>query len=225
MHDGDYDVPERETAFEGDMSTVIGALENICTSVYYIPGNHDPRTTFERNPLPKLTSFSTNIHRRVVRISRDLVFAGYGGSVPSFQNGQVLWSGYPHATDDVVREPLQRLLTLGNDDSGIQHSDSVILMTHFGPDGIDTTLDRSDPLAPVHTGSKSLTAVLRNSPLNIPLHIHGHTHNSPGRVTIGKTIVFNPGSLTESRFALLTLERSLNLHRWVLSSSTFLDLP
>lgn len=34
-----------------------------------------------------------NVHGRTVRIAKDLVLAGFGGSISSFQNNKVLWEG------------------------------------------------------------------------------------------------------------------------------------
>lgn len=82
---------------------------------------------------------------------------------------------------------------------------------------------------------------------HVVINIHGHTHDSPGRVTIGKTVVINPGPLQyvnplhlptemlqfgylvfccrEGHFGVYTLQAKARATRsWELASSFFYTL-
>ena len=74
----------------------------------------------------------------------------------------------------------------------------LIVITHNPP--FDTKLDKV-PMA--HVGSKSLRAFTEKyEPL---LHISGHIHESVGIDKIGKTVLLNPGSLADGRYAICEL--------------------
>ena len=53
---------------------------------------------------------------------------------------------------------------------------------------------------------------------SIFLNIHGHTHPGYGRTTFGNIQTINPGSLKESRFGYLKIEKLKN-EKWFLSNS------
>lgn len=74
----------------------------------------------------------------------------------------------------------------------------LIVMTHNPP--FDTKLDKV-PMA--HVGSKLLRSFTETyEPL---LHISGHIHESVGVDKIGKTVLVNPGSLADGRYAICEL--------------------
>lgn len=74
-------------------------------------------------------------------------------------------------------------------------SDELIVITHNPP--FETKLDRV-PMA--HVGSKLIRAFIEKwQPL---LHISGHIHEAFSVDKIGKTLLVNPGSLADGRYAV-----------------------
>lgn len=93
--------------------------------------------------------------------------------------------------------------------------DNLILLTHQGPAGSATTWDNTHE---VETGSKGLRAFTRTMP-RVIAHLHGRTH-APRATTdkFGNTLVFNPGSLQEGCYGLISLER--NGANWVVTDAS-----
>ena len=83
--DGGLESREGRAARLGDVSFLLGHLENIVCRVAYVAGPADPRAMYcagERQPT--LTPSSVNIHRRVLPLAPELAVAGFteGGGVP-----------------------------------------------------------------------------------------------------------------------------------------------
>eukprot|EP01112_Ceratiomyxa_fruticulosa_P011636 TRINITY_DN3173_c0_g2_i1.p1 TRINITY_DN3173_c0_g2~~TRINITY_DN3173_c0_g2_i1.p1 ORF type:complete len:217 (-),score=24.91 TRINITY_DN3173_c0_g2_i1:52-702(-) len=213
------------------MSALLCGLENIQAKVLYIPGNHDPISTFSKDPQiqPRLTTHSINIHNKTIRLLNDLVITGFGGSVPAYRDGEQVWRGYPF-NEDEMREYLNSLLEVKKIEASdrqkvddILEGDTVILVSHVGPHSSNTTVDQVDlTVAPVFSGSKSLDLVLRNPKHqhSILCNIHGHTHHALGMSRVGKTYVINPGSLRTGHYAIVELRR-VPLGKWQVNSSQF----
>jgi Icc-related predicted phosphoesterase len=55
-------------------------------------------------------------------------------------------------------------------------------------------------------GSKQLNKFISNND-KVFLNIHGHTHDGDGLSKLGKTNIFNPGSLTKGNFGIIKLKK------------------
>jgi len=230
MDPADQGVQELVSACEGEMSSVLARLENVCAKVVYLPGNHDAKTALEiGEPRPRITTHSVNLHHRCLRVAPDLVLVGLGGSVPAFQSEEQVWVGYPFTDEKQVSAALTTLLkeniaTQGSTADEITDEDTIILVTHCGPYDSSTTVDQVDLDAqPIQSGSHAIKSFLLDPTLRkkILLNIHGHTHHSLGLTRLGKTFVMNPGSLRTGHFALLSLNR-LYEHKWRIVGTEFL---
>lgn len=78
--------------------------------------------------------------------------------------------------------------------------DVTLLITHNPPLGTTVDLTRTG----THVGSRKLKdLILSLSPRIVQC---GHIHEAPGKETIGKTIVFNPGPAMRGHYAIITIE-------------------
>lgn len=232
--------PECRSAAEGEMSTVINNLENIHPRVIYIPGNHDCPSTFNEQP-PSLTPLSQNVHKCLVEIAPNLIVAGFGGSVNGYyaDNGETKWIGYPFTGESemeqqlqVFRQHLQKHIPLPSScsSSSSQNSipKSVILMSHCGPSGVDTTRMQSTISDRVVLGGSSAMRGLLSDPYiqnTVILNIHGHTHAGVGISNLGRIVVLNPGALVQRNAAIVTLHYSEVTQRWAVESMELISLP
>ncbi|CAG8593082.1 19455_t:CDS:10, partial [Racocetra persica] len=200
---------------EIEFREVIDALENVGKPLYYVPGNHDPDTSFLQSAYQGKNENSRvmNIHNKLVNLVPGLSMVGFGGSTDAVVRKspeQVLWPAYPRNTESLLAEKLPTLLD--------NVKDEIILVTHVGPTEVGTTDVSNFPLQDpsVDSGSQSIRDILKKStPLspedssqcNIMFNIHGHTHCAFGLSHLGQTLIINPGPLQEGRFAILTLEQ------------------
>ena len=85
--------------------------------IYYIPGNHDPKSFFlPEGERPNLTLKSHNIHKGVVELRPNLSVIGLGGSTISHmqKHGETtfneIYFPYPYKNDDMFKEDFEPLL-------------------------------------------------------------------------------------------------------------------
>ncbi|GAM24016.1 hypothetical protein SAMD00019534_071910 [Acytostelium subglobosum LB1] len=218
---------EKTAACEGEMSAAIIELDNIHKDTFYIPGNHDSKTSLLNpvNERPQLTTFSTNVHKRCIRLAPDLVLMGLGGSLPGYRDGKQHWVGYPYQTDEQLSVDLH--VTYKEAQSGadpiLKDTDSILLMTHVGPHSSSTAIDRlHTDQSPIMSGSKAIEQFIIDH-TKVFLNVHGHTHFAPGMTNYGKAAVINAGPLKFDRYALITIEKHVNAG-WRLLSSEFKTL-
>ncbi|XP_065840649.1 uncharacterized protein [Oscarella lobularis] len=212
--------------YEKDMELVIRELESIHSLVVYVPGNHDPITTFDLNASP-MTSTSMNLHRKCMRLAGNLCIIGFGGSIPAFKDSKLHWEGFPFETEEDLAKELDPLLQFKPLPSGsnrldaIEEGDSVILMTHFGPSRTDTTIVYEDISQPILSGSETLRCHLEGDLLQkfAFLNIHGHSHDALGKVQLGNVTISNPGPLREGNYGLYTICKGSK--SWRLTSCTY----
>eukprot|EP01095_Lingulamoeba_sp_RSL-Kostka_P014276 TRINITY_DN6181_c0_g1_i1.p1 TRINITY_DN6181_c0_g1~~TRINITY_DN6181_c0_g1_i1.p1 ORF type:complete len:275 (+),score=88.45 TRINITY_DN6181_c0_g1_i1:50-874(+) len=210
------------------ITEILMNLEEININVIYIPGNHDPVTTFDR-PLPQLSEHSKNIHYSNIRIIEKLLLCGFGGSVPAYQENEegILkkrWEGYPFKNDDEFKDQLEHIFSDDIVGEDILDDDKIILMTHTGPNQSNTVQDQTDLTVPViHSGSDSLREFLLEDyqQKHVLLNIHGHTHHSTGLSRVGRTYILNPGSIRTGHFAILTLKFNGSKNKWMISGAEF----
>lgn len=155
---------------EGQITVMLSALENICARIVYVPGNHDPRTTFgigarglapagettmgkeeaELGLCPQLSPHSVNAHANVVELAPGLLLAGWGGSVTATRGGEPLWPGFPYSEAQMHAGLCGVLARLGSPVDGAATTDGaaapeqqpqLILLTHCGPAGACTATD------------------------------------------------------------------------------------
>ncbi|CAG8460351.1 5946_t:CDS:2 [Cetraspora pellucida] len=212
---GDYITPLTTEKDEKEFREVIDTLENIGKPLYYVPGNHDPDTSFLQSAYQGKNEDSRvmNIHNKIVNLIPGLSMVGFGGSTAAVVRKspeQVFWPAYPRNTESLLTEKLPTLLD--------NVKDEIILVTHVGPTEVGTTDISNYPLRnpSIDSGSKTIRDILeKRTPLspedssqcNIMFNIHGHTHYAFGLSHLGQTLIINPGSLQEDRFAILTLEQ------------------
>eukprot|EP00026_Physarum_polycephalum_P014189 Phypoly_transcript_14677.p1 GENE.Phypoly_transcript_14677~~Phypoly_transcript_14677.p1 ORF type:complete len:287 (+),score=22.88 Phypoly_transcript_14677:112-972(+) len=221
-------IPELVSACEGEMSSVISGLENVCGRVVYIPGNHDAKTTLVETQQSRLTMHSINLHYKCLRIAPDLVLVGLGGSLPGYKGDQQEWVGFPFQTEEQIKAALDTILRgpLAHSSSQgdcISEKDTVVLVSHVGPHDASTTVDQVIIDAePIQSGSKALRSLLLEPAMQkrIMLNIHGHTHHALGMTRLGKMFILNPGSLRTGHFGILSL-RKLPEGRWQINGAEF----
>ncbi|GBB91889.1 hypothetical protein RclHR1_01930031 [Rhizophagus clarus] len=203
-----------------EFQEVISALQSFGKPLYYIPGNHDPDTSFlpqdQKENLNQTSDegpITKNFHNESVRLAPGLSIIGFGGSIDGVLRSSpetVIWPACPSNTETLLAERLPILIDqVKNDD--------IILVTHFGPLKTGTTDVDMYPLQPskaIESGSKVLRDMIAlRSPLlpgesskqYIPLNIHGHSHYPFGLSHIGQTMIVNPSALRDGRFTILSL--------------------
>eukprot|EP00742_Colponemidia_sp_Colp-10_P001882 GILJ01002013.1.p1 GENE.GILJ01002013.1~~GILJ01002013.1.p1 ORF type:complete len:301 (-),score=11.35 GILJ01002013.1:609-1511(-) len=238
LQTSEQDLPQFVSNCEGEMTSVLSALERMLCRIVYVPGNHDPKTTlsFDNNHVPHLTPHSRNIHNSVYRLDDDLVICGLGGSVDACrQDGSPAWEGYPYEADSNYGRLLRKLLTPSTnhaleyvgrnclahplpEHNVLTPSDKIIMLTHVGPYGSATTLDAHEAgLSPVESGSATQRQVISDYAGNMLVNIHGHTHYGAPTDEVDSVPVVNIGSLSFGHFTIMELARSQD-GAWKVSS-------
>ena len=225
---------------EGELSSIINYLENICLNVLYIPGNHEPYTLFKKSP-PKLTIKSLNIHKCFYPLTKDLYVFGFGGSVPTIKSlnyveksclftdisKEVLWDGYPFTGDYDSADKHYELQFMDAWNNGLEEIKKergtlegikFLLMTHNGPFYSNTSVLTYDNKFS-YMGSKFLNNFITNTK-DIILNCHGHTHDGRGVARINGVDVINAGPLLFGHFLKMKLKRDSMLE-WCLSGLEF----
>ncbi len=158
------------------------------TPLYVIPGNDDP---YEIDAVLDGAAGVINADGRVVRLPDGRELIGFASS------NHTPWDT-PRELEEQEIEQRLRALVDGADDPG-----SAVLMTHVPPheSSIDTVPLLDDELRPVISGGQVIqvpcgsTAVRRViEDVQPVLSLHGHVHESPGHVRVGKTLCVNAGS-------------------------------
>jgi Icc-related predicted phosphoesterase len=161
--------------------------------------------------------------------------------------------GYPYADDKAFSEDVYQLeqncIAFSNQHASADTSLQWIWLTHCGPAGLSTTdanLKPYDPASRIQSGSHALYKLIAehskpDDGMDLLMNLHGHTHASWGQVQVGSThgesmmstiqdekftlhtLVINPGSLAEKRYAILKLTRdTAGTGRWYLTSVEFI---
>eukprot|EP01105_Mastigella_eilhardi_P005153 TRINITY_DN16932_c0_g1_i1.p1 TRINITY_DN16932_c0_g1~~TRINITY_DN16932_c0_g1_i1.p1 ORF type:complete len:323 (-),score=64.65 TRINITY_DN16932_c0_g1_i1:152-1120(-) len=95
----------------------------------------------------------------------------------------------------------------------IRPEDDILLLTHVGPFSSSTTVDQVSTPA-IYSGSIALDDRIRSLNAHILLNVHGHTHNATGLCRVGQVNVLNPGPLMRGEFAIINLEKRVDLEHW-----------
>lgn len=245
---GDFltlDNPSKAEEQQGlrDVEDILGLLSaklNNGEKVLYVPGNHDPLALFSR--AQAVTEHGVLLHNRLVKLcTKDesgcppVVLHGFGGSSPGFQDGKVVWAGFPFETESDLAarfyakrgtvEPVpecsvgKNLKAVPTGERGIGTEASIIFVTHQGPENSSTVIYTKEEV-PIYSGSRTLfDAIKKNN--NVVAHMHGHTHDAWGFCKIKQCTVVNPGSLKYGRCALVTL--TLDGMRWNITETMLLS--
>ncbi len=158
------------------------------TPLYLIPGNDDP---YEIDPVLADARGVINADGRIVRLPDGRELIGFAAANPT------PWHTPREFEEDDLEAQLRALVAQAEDPG------SAVLMIHVPPHGsaIDTVPLLDDELRPVMSGGQVVqvpcgsTAVRRVIEEFQPLlTIHGHVHESPGHIRIGRTLCVNAGS-------------------------------
>lgn len=158
------------------------------TPLYLIPGNDDP---FEIDPLLEETPGVINADGRIVRLPDGRELIGFASS------NRTPWLTARELEEDDIEQQLRRLLERAQD------PEAAVLMTHVPPhdSAIDTVPKLDDQLRPVMSGGQVVqipcgSVGVRNviEEFQPVLTIHGHVHESPGHVRLGRSLCVNAGS-------------------------------
>ncbi|CAJ0830915.1 10117_t:CDS:2 [Entrophospora sp. SA101] len=196
--------------------------KNLDKPLLYIPGNHDPDTSFTQskdqdNGGNNDDKKCKNMHNQTMQLEPGLSIVGFGGStngVLKNSPGTVVWPAYPKDSESLFTKNLPNLLNKVKDDD-------IILVTHVGPADVGTTNVDKFPLQSslaISSGSLALhDFIMSSSPssetnssslkhdIRIINNIHGHSHWSFGLSHIGQTAIINPGAFEDGRFAILSM--------------------
>lgn len=176
--------------FAGDFAefsheeTARPALEKLCSvhkRIFSVIGNCDPPAL-----LGETEAAGINVQGKLVDFE-GLKIAGSGGGTKFMHN-----TPYEREEEDILKD---LDAARGADGS------SLIVIMHNPPKGSDC--DKVAPL--VHVGSKLLSDFIeRFQPLAV---VTGHIHESRAVCKIGRTVVINPGPLSDGDYAWLEVER------------------
>lgn len=184
----------------GDATTgspVLQALRKKHDRLFCVAGNCDEPSFIE-----ELENCDACVQGDVV-FSDGLAFSGSGGAlrftgVTPFER-----------TDDELIEDLHVV-------SEQENWNYLVLLIHHPP--LDTKLDTIS--AGAHVGSANVRSFIeKHQPLVV---ISGHIHESFAIDTLGGTVLINPGSLAEGRYAVLVVERTDG--EWAVASMELREL-
>ncbi len=151
------------------------------TPIMAIPGNCDPKTILKVLDNSK----ATNLHNTSERIG-NITFIGLGGSNPTpFDTPFEL-------QEDEIESDLEKLIKQAEN---TQDNSTIVLLTHAPPFG---TVDEI-PIG--HVGSTAIEKFLGR----VDLIVCGHIHEARGVMKVGKTVVVNPGMVSEGNGAIITI--------------------
>jgi len=150
---------------------------------YISPGNDD---RFSIDQILSSSGFVVNPEDRLVKIDdyHEMITLGWSNPTP--------WNSQRECSEDVMRKKIESLV------SKVENIDDSIFNFHCPPYNsnldmapkVQGDLEASAQMIPV--GSTAVReAIEEHKPL---LGLHGHVHESRGRVKIGRTWCFNPGS-------------------------------
>lgn len=150
---------------------------------YISPGNDD---RFSIDQILSSSGFVVNPEDRLVKIDdyHEMITLGWSNPTP--------WNSQRECSEDVMRKKIESLV------SKVENIDDSIFNFHCPPYNsnldmapkVQGDLEASAQMIPV--GSTAVReAIEEHRPL---LGLHGHVHESRGRVKIGRTWCFNPGS-------------------------------
>jgi len=217
----EYTDPESVRCAVEKIGEMVKELTKISNKVFWIPGNHDPLSTFDVESEDSIRIGGTNIHKRVVPLTHGLVLAGFGGSVPAFfdesRGNEQVWSGYPFETEEEFAREFGPFVR----ESLLKQEQQILLMTHVGPSASGTVNVRrlyreeddraedSKPYFVIQSGSSTIQSHVDSDELQerVVLNVHGHTHDCKGSSMLGNIPVLNAGSLREGNWAVITLKQ------------------
>ncbi len=151
------------------------------TPIMAIPGNCDPKTMLKVLDNSK----AINLHNTSERIG-NITFIGLGGSNPTpFDTPFEL-------QEDEIESNLEKLITEAENDPD---NSTIVLLTHAPPFG---TVDEI-PIG--HVGSTAIEKFIDR----VNLIVCGHIHEARGTMKVGKTVVVNPGMVSEGNGAVITI--------------------
>ena len=235
----EQDFPESAKKYEPMIADLFKELEKICPNIVYVPGNHEPYTTFKEDS-PQLTKGTIGLHKKYLKLTDDLYMIGLGGSPPilhgdKYSNEQIpfkdvnvkqyKWDGYPYNVDKTEENyprsdaillkdlmvPVEKLKKEVGDKA------SLILLSHVGP---LYTLTNYMNIANenIYLGSEQLGQWFVDEK-NCFLNIHGHSHPAKGVINImEKKTVINPGDLASGNYAVIKIKK--NNDEWTLESTS-----
>ncbi len=172
--------------------------------LYIMPGNDDIP---EAGSIIKKSDFATNPESQVVELDQfhKMISIGYSNPTP--------WKTPRECSEEQLWEMISKAA------SQLDSYENTVFNLHCPPydSGLDTAPKLDENLRPevtmgdlvrVPVGSTSVrTAIEKYQPL---CSLHGHVHESPGMVQIGRTVCVNPGSEYQSgilRGYIVDLER------------------
>jgi len=161
---------------------VLSALyDHLSRPILFVPGNCDDPHLLDFNSFHEREII--NIHSRRHSLREGYVVYGVGGSTITPFSTLIEWS------EDQFEEMIRR--------AGDIAGDKLIMVTHSPIYGV------MDEVNGVHVGSRTLRRFLEErQPL---LWITGHLHEYSGYVSVGRTIVLNPGPFMRGYYALVHL--------------------
>jgi Icc-related predicted phosphoesterase len=170
-------------------------LEGTGVPVFLIPGNDDP---YELDEVLEESPYCINVDGKVAEVPGGLEVLGMGKS------NSTPWHTPRETSEEMMREEILRLVEKTRDPR------RTIFLVHCPPhgSGLDVAPILDENLRPVVSAGDLLRgpvgsvgvreAIEQAQPL---LGFHGHVHESPGAVEVGKTLCINPGS--EAAFGVL----------------------
>eukprot|EP00828_Plagiopyla_frontata_P041148 TRINITY_DN5778_c0_g1_i8.p1 TRINITY_DN5778_c0_g1~~TRINITY_DN5778_c0_g1_i8.p1 ORF type:complete len:212 (+),score=19.76 TRINITY_DN5778_c0_g1_i8:261-896(+) len=205
------------------MKSILEKLDFLNSQIFFIPGNHDPFTLFQKNENNyQFTPKSINLHKSQYYIQKDLRIIGLGGSVPAIKNSKEYWVGYPYLTDNLYEEDLQELNKYFSKEEKVQ----TILLSHVGPFSSQTSNDLEEGDGTIFAGSKALDNFLfkQIQTGQILCNVHGHTHNGRGMNKIHGIQILNPGPFKAGNFVIMKLMKEEILDLWQIYKQEFINL-
>lgn len=166
---------------------LLACLDGFAGKLVLVPGNCDKKGAREL-----LAESGTCADGRLVEAGGARV-VGAGGS--PLRTGLTPYERHDYELSDALALALEELAEAGGDPAL-----PLIVLTHCPPRG-----SGADRRKGADVGSQALSEAL--SRITPPLWVCGHIHESPCAAYSGRTLVLNPGSLHDGRYALAQLDR------------------
>ncbi|EGR32261.1 spfh domain band 7 family protein [Ichthyophthirius multifiliis] len=212
---------------EARIANVLNFLEFFSCTLLVLPGNHDPYNMFKfKQPSEntRITQHSYNIHKSVFEINTSLSVIGFGGSIPGYQHIQgeqkLVWEGFPFLNEEEIKNESEQFF-----DDQFKQEKQFILLTHVGPSCSQTTIVKTEQQEDnIYAGCEFFNDVIKKYNKKIVTNLHGHVHDSIGKLSVMDVQIINPGSLKYGQFAKICLHQDNSTLKWVVRNNPFIQV-
>ena len=189
---------------EAEIGGFLSYLENISINIIYIGGNNDTTTIF-KEPYPKLTLRSINLHKQFHKLADDLYLVGYGG-------GESM-----ERLNNPIENIFSSLFKYIKENDKISKIQTIFLNNESS---YEKNIISSDNKGTIYE------TIIKDKKNNILINLNGNTKIKKGTQILSNLnlTVINPGSICEGEFVILIIKRDNKNNSWKIHKLDHLNI-